>query len=70
MKQSHTSRPKSPKVRQCLMVLPILNLPGLPSASTGMDLVGKQTNPPGQGPFCSHGSACRQACVQLCRWLV
>lgn len=28
MKQSHSSRLKSPRVRQCRMVLPIIHLPG------------------------------------------
>lgn len=35
MKQSHTSRLKSPKVRQCRMVLPIPNLPRLPQSARG-----------------------------------
>lgn len=47
MKQSHTSELKSPKVRQRQMVLPILNLPGLPQQAQGWIYSANVRVPPG-----------------------
>lgn len=62
MKQSHASRLKSPKVRQHQVVLPIVNLPGLPQPAQGWINPGASQIPPAgavlQGQPCLQTGVC------------